>query len=978
MLSVATVRSAQGAAAYFAADNYYTAGEAETSGEWFGKGAEALGLSGTVDQVTFEALLKGSLPDGSQVGRIERHRAGVDLTFSMPKSWSLLALVGGDRRIIEAYREAVKETLAWAEKHAAATRMEVKGREKIISTGNLVGALFEHDTSREQEPQSHLHAIVANVTQGPDGKWRALHNDKLWSLNTLFNSMTMASFREKVEGLGYAVGERSKHGNFEAEGIARNAIMAFSTRRQQILAKVAELKHRTPETLHAATLMTRSKKAPIADREALYAGWREAAQHIGLNLPSMVEQALAQTGRVETGWARLAEGLNAAAQGGRALATAFAERLGAPRSDPYVPARIHLKAPAEIASAQSVASAVRHLEQREAAFEKTDIYKAALDFGLPTTMAAIEKRVAELVRAKLLVPGAAHAETMMTTAQSVDAERRILAAVNAGRGAGIAFFTPEEAGRRLQDRSKERAGLRLNPGQEAAGRLLLSSTDRVVAVQGVAGAGKSGMLAPTADLVRESGRPVLGLAVQNTLVQMLQRDTGIRSMTVASFLRQHEKLLGPEKNAGALAEARKALGGAALFVDEASMLSNLDQLKLVELGNLLEVGRLAFIGDQKQLGAVDAGKPFALMQAGDAPTARMTENIRARSEAVKEAASAAQQGDVRRAMAVLKPYTVEAPARGAEEAADRWLALSPDERGRTAIYASGRRLRALVNQSVQAGLLARNEIGPASIDLAILDRLNLTSEELRYPQNYPVGAVVETAGSRSSQLRPGIFEVVAVNQKSGAITLRDRSGGKRAFKPERLQARDGGPSLQLYEQKALRLQERDRIRWTATDPKRGIFNADQATILSIDREGIMVETSLGNRLLLARSDPMLRRLDLAYALNAHMAQGLTADAGIAVIETRDAKLVNQQTFLVTVTRLRDSLTLVVDRAEGIERQLSRNPGGKTSALEITGKLMPISGKSARPTAADRGQKLGAPEKSIDTGASRPKPYEIGI
>ena len=97
MLSVASVRSAGGAANYFAADNYYTRDQA--SGEWFGKGAEALGLTGKIDAAQFEALLKGELPDGSRVGREGIHRAGIDLTFSMPKIWSLIALVCGDKRI---------------------------------------------------------------------------------------------------------------------------------------------------------------------------------------------------------------------------------------------------------------------------------------------------------------------------------------------------------------------------------------------------------------------------------------------------------------------------------------------------------------------------------------------------------------------------------------------------------------------------------------------------------------------------------------------------------------------------------------------------------------------------------------------------------------------------------------------------------------------------------------------------------------
>ncbi|HPB24012.1 MAG TPA: MobF family relaxase, partial [Novosphingobium sp.] len=113
MLSVANVRTASGAANYFAADNYYTRADAERSGQWLGKGAETLGLRGVIEASQFEAVLKGMLPDGSRVGSDNRaHRAGTDLTFSMPKSASILALVSGDRRILDAHLAAVKSTMS--------------------------------------------------------------------------------------------------------------------------------------------------------------------------------------------------------------------------------------------------------------------------------------------------------------------------------------------------------------------------------------------------------------------------------------------------------------------------------------------------------------------------------------------------------------------------------------------------------------------------------------------------------------------------------------------------------------------------------------------------------------------------------------------------------------------------------------------------------------------------------------------------
>ncbi|NRD91058.1 hypothetical protein C8024_18795 [Sphingopyxis sp. BSNA05] len=121
---------------------------------------------------------------------------------------------------------------------------------------------------------------------------------------------------------------------------------------------------------------------------------------------------------------------------------------------------------------------------------------------------------------------------------------------------------------------------------------------------------------------------------------------------------------------------------------------------------------------------------------------------------------------------------------------------------------------------------------------------------------------------------------------------------------------------------------------------------------------------------------MLKRIDLAYALNAHMAQGLTSDRGIAVMDSRERNLSNKQTFLVTITRLRDGLTLIVDNREKLETAVEKNEGVKTSALEVTKRL----GKAAATGLA----------KGIETAPKEPqkeqrelekehsKPLDMGI
>ena len=121
---------------------------------------------------------------------------------------------------------------------------------------------------------------------------------------------------------------------------------------------------------------------------------------------------------------------------------------------------------------------------------------------------------------------------------------------------------------------------------------------------------------------------------------------------------------------------------------------------------------------------------------------------------------------------------------------------------------------------------------------------------------------------------------------------------------------------------------------------------------------------------------MLKRMDLAYALNANMAQGLTSDRGIAVMDSRERNLANRQTFLVTVTRLRDGLTLIADNAEKLGRAIKSNNGEKASALEVTQRL-----KAAAAKGLSQDKDVGSASPASDKPEltkERVKPFEIGI
>ncbi|WP_305097006.1 MobF family relaxase [Croceibacterium aestuarii] len=971
MLSVANVRSPSAAASYFAADNYYTGADADRSGTWAGKGAERLGLEGRVSTEQFDALLRGELPGGIQVGNAgQAHRPGTDLTFSLPKSWSLLALVGGDQRIIDAYREAVIETLRWAEKNAAQTRMGSKAGYGKVATDNLTIGLFQHDTNRNQEPNLHFHAVVANVTQGTDGKWRALRNDKLWSFNTLLNSMTMARFRLAVEKMGYEAGPVGKHGNFEAAGIAREQVMAFSTRREEVLAA------RRGNGLEAgivATLETRKGKEPVRDREGLLSSWRQQADEVGLDLAGLIDASQMRAAAKAVAGSKEQSLLHR----GIGKLREFAQRIKGDPADPLIPAHVLKQDAPTIAAAQAVASAVRHLSQREAAFPREELLKAALDFGLPTTVDHVETRVNALVRSGALEPGKGEHKGWLASRQAHDLENTILANVDHGRGAVSPILERPDAAERVQAVAALNHGFSLNEGQEDAAGLVLSSRDRIVAIQGIAGAGKSSVMQPVAQLLREEGKQVLGLAVQNTLVQMLERDTGIRSMTIARFLAQWGRLLHEPGNATLLGEARSALGDHVLVLDEASMVSNEDKAKLVRLANFAEVHRLVLVGDKRQLGAVDAGKPFDLVQQAGIERANMDVNLRGRDPVLRRAQAAAQEGRIDDALQALAPSTIEARGDSAIVAAEQWLSLSPADRDRTSIYASGRTLRSAVNEAVQRGLKANGELGPRSGRLTVHSRVNVTHEELRYLRTYQPGMVLNFRSRDSTQkLSKGDYTVKTIDHARKQLLLEDRKGRLRKFNPARLRPGAADSRLSLFERKSLSIIEGDKIRWTDNDHKRGLFNADRARIVAIDTKGVLVETSGGKELRLSRGDPMLKRMDLAYALNAHMAQGLTSDRGIAVMDSRERNLANRQTFLVTVTRLRDGLTLIADNAEKLGRAIKSNSGEKASALEVTQRLKAAAAKGL---SQDKDVGSGSPASDKpELTKERVKPFEIGI
>lgn len=277
------------AAGYYedGADDYY-AQEGEASA-WQGKGAEALGLSGAVDSKRFRELLSGEVQPGIAITRDgtrkdSKSRLGIDLTFSAPKSVSLQALIGGDVEIIKAHDRALARALEHAEERAQA-RKKVDGRSQVETTGNLVVAKFRHETSREQDPQLHTHAVVMNLTRRADGQWRALKNDEIVKMNKYLGAVYRAELATELQRLGYNI-RHDRDGMFELAHIDRKQLEGFSQRGAQIEARLSaaglDRSSATPGQKQQATMQSRARKVSV-EREVLHTEWRGRAKELGID-----------------------------------------------------------------------------------------------------------------------------------------------------------------------------------------------------------------------------------------------------------------------------------------------------------------------------------------------------------------------------------------------------------------------------------------------------------------------------------------------------------------------------------------------------------------------------------------------------------------------------------------------------------------------------------------------------------------------
>jgi conjugative relaxase-like TrwC/TraI family protein len=638
MLTISKPLSAGQARTYhereFAAQgqNYWSRDQQGHS-EWQGKLAEQWGLHGAVGSEHFARLSEGQHPEtgaqlvrhqtsktyegeyGREVTSVE-HRAGWDATFSAPKSVSLTALVGGDERVREAHRESVRVALSELERYTQARIGNVRAPE---TTGKFVAATFEHDTARPVEgyaaPQLHTHAVIFNVTERDieaqngikNGKQtRALQPQELFASQRYATSVYRSELAVRLENLGYTL-ERGKHGQPEIKGYTKEYLEASSPRREQIKDHLRESGINGAGAAQVAAHRTRDRKELLSPEQVLHRHRDLAAQHGH------------QTDRV------VAEAREHQQRQGRGQSETQAEQQ----------TRLHAYEPAQ-AARQAVTYARDHVFERSAVEDRRDILEAALNRGMgQTTIAQVRQEFERRVQTgEFIAVEHVGAGQQYTTATMLRMEREIIGHMQEGnrRGYNDPTLVPAHIRVETEDRHRE-----LNAGQRQAVEEIFLAREKIVGLDGIAGAGKTTTLAVVREAVESVGYKVEGFAPTSRAAQTLG-DAGIETMTLQAHLVRGQ---------------RADTGEHRLYVlDESSLASTKQMHEFMD--RLRPNDRVLLVGDTRQHESVEAGRIFAQLQDAGMKTVKLEEIVRQKDPELKQTVEQLARGQVPEAVASLE------------------------------------------------------------------------------------------------------------------------------------------------------------------------------------------------------------------------------------------------------------------------------------------------------------------------------------
>ncbi len=674
-------------AAYY--ENY--ARTASSPGRWWGTGcSQMFGIEpGTTLTIPAEGergelmmALEGRNPRTENPLELSRNHSvkGYDLTMSPPKTFSVLASLAPDTelrdRMWQAHRQAVDKTLEWMEKELMVGRRGHNGRDGTVHQA-IAAALFDHETSRLDDPQMHTHCVIVGYGMGQDGKLSTLWSTPFWSGKSAHEQIVStlgevygAHLRQATVDLDIPISwqrrtQRGKIG-WEIRGIAPKIHREFSRRRVQVETQM-EAVGLSIDANHAvrqaATLDTRQSKTERLASD-LRPEWISRLEALRMTPEKLVN-------KVRDEWKKR-KNTSPAIATDAVLDVLSAAAPTFTRHD--LVGAICSAAPQGLTIEQAERMADTMLASGEIVCVSQSLAQENMPLGY--TNRYITKELWEREQAVLALAR----RTRATSADQVVASRNLATdtiAANPG----------------------------LDEEQQNVLRHMLTGGS-ICIVEAGPGTGKTYVLGRAAQAWRMQGCPVVGLSVAWRAANEM-RGVGVNAMALAAWRTENHVIPS----------------GAVVVVDEASMISTSDLADLIEAADRVNA-RVILIGDSRQLGAVEAGGLFPLLST-ELGAVSMVTNRRQVAAWEREMLSDLRRGDAVRAVSALAEHgrviLTPTPEGATTRLLSDWQAARAAGK-EVAILSATREGRDSLNALAHASLLASGIVGGTGVVVSASDK----------------------------------------------------------------------------------------------------------------------------------------------------------------------------------------------------------------------------------------------------------------
>jgi conjugative relaxase-like TrwC/TraI family protein len=918
MLSnIKKIGSAKQASSYYKKADYYTKGEdsVDISSSWFGKAAEQLELDGFVDHKAFEAIMAGVLPDGTVLDHSNRV-IGWDLTFSAPKSASVLALVGGDNRLLDAHFESVKAALKFAEEEFAVTRKTENGNTFIEKTGNYIAALFTHTTSRALDPALHTHSVLMNVTLNSEGEWRAIESNPLFDNRMLLGLAYQNEFAQRAKELGYEPVRNDRTGQFELAEVPGDVIDEFSQRRNLIIATAKEqgVSLDDAKSMEQIALRTRDAKKNIPTNE-IVTDWDKRLSVLDFDIQKTIDNA--KKGAV----------------------------LSIPENDTHDPINI-------------IKLAIENLSFKDSVFSRQDLIKETFRFDrFAVVVGDLADHIDTLVQSGALLESrkdeiGQKRQIAYTTPANIDREREILGLVKSGLDQSQAMGTKDQVADFIA-RYNADSDKPLNQEQQAALTGLVTNTDRFQGLQGLPGVGKSTLMHAFNVFSNEQGYKLIGIAPTGTAAQELYAKANMQTRTIDS-------LLEIEKHR----DDKAAHEPNTMYVtDESGMVSDRHTVTLLRLFTMSD-SRMVGSGDINQISAIEAGAPFEQQQKSYLAFEVMRNIQRQKDPVLKAAVFEAIDNTISSAFETLKkssnPDTGIVNIEDTQHRHD--AAISHYDRLLSVNISNGESLSSIVNEkvkiitplnrtkdalneSVREKLLARGLLDNTSSQsmLTLLpkglspveqqqtigfipyhdDGTNAGGDVIRFHDD------VQVLGIKQGEY----YQVKAIKEQN--LTLFNQDRGHTTDINMEAHKEDNLLSIFSVSRKDVAIGE--QLRWKDTYQSTDIRNGQSVQVIGFDKKDNTYEVKVDDgRTLTLANDYSGGHADYNYAVTTNSIQGGTIDKTILVYGQYSKKMQTRNNLIVGLSRGQNGTFLYAENYEKLASNADQRASNKSSGLEHVG------------------------------------------